>query len=60
MILSQFFAIFPNFRRKMAFYSKTNVMAILCKTSNSWSRKRHFSANFFGAIILKIITLVPV
>jgi hypothetical protein len=45
--------------KKLAFFSKTNVMIIFSKFSFVLSQKRQFFANFFGENILKIITSVP-
>jgi hypothetical protein len=60
MLLSQFSAIFANFRRKnWHFFSKTNVMIkFLKKFSFVFSQKRQF-LQFFGENILKIVSSVP-
>jgi hypothetical protein len=60
MLWSQFSAIFANFRRKkLAFFSKTNVMIkILHNLPMFWVKNANF-CNFFGENILKIVTSYP-
>jgi hypothetical protein len=62
MLLSQFSAIFDNFRlKKLAFFSKNQCYDnFFAKISSSLSKKRQFFSKFFGENILKIITSVPV
>jgi hypothetical protein len=61
MLWSQFSAIFANFSaKKLAFYSKTNVMIkILHNLALFWAKNANFFAKFFGENILKIITSIP-
>jgi hypothetical protein len=61
MLWSQFSAIFDIFRRKkLAFFSKTNVMIkILLTSALIWVKNANFFAEFFGENIFKIVTSVP-
>jgi hypothetical protein len=65
MLLSQFSAIFDNFRRKkLAFFSKTNVIRkLLQKLAVVKGKNANFFANFFakffGENIFNIVTSVP-
>jgi hypothetical protein len=59
MLLSQFSAIFANFRQKMAFFSKPNVMIkILHNLALFLVKNANFFAKFFGENFLKILTSV--
>jgi hypothetical protein len=55
-----FLRVLPIFGEKIGVFSKSNVMiTIFHKTKSSLSKKRHFSAKFFGENIFKIIISVP-
>jgi hypothetical protein len=54
MLGSQFSAIFPNFRRKMAFFSKNMLMIHLLQKLTLLQRKAPIvSPNFLAKIFLK-------
>jgi hypothetical protein len=59
-MITTFCNFYPFSAKKLAFFSKTNVMiTIFAKTSFVLRQNANIFAKFFGENILKIITSVP-